>query len=710
MTISPDSPEFRFEVALSFAGPHRDKVRAIAERLNEAIDPGIEDRSQGRVFFDEWFRHEILGPDMEVLLQRIYHKQTLMPVADLSEDYANRRWTQAEARGIRALRMDLDTARDETARLRILNVRFDTGDVPGVLDTEGYLDGINLSAEEIANDILKRRELLRERLGHRENLAITSAETSEVVKTSEVCPSPKGWVWHSTLATRAAGQVSVLAVVETLLAITLYWWIAIRFETHWHLVSSVFIAPLLLLRSPESIAAGVRFFLKDWFGIFGFDNWQRGKQVLWIAMTGAVACGFISCLASQLSHHWLVGLQGWRLFCWAAAIGAISSGAAIVAARVVAVAVAFEFEGALHGLVTTAVAAAVAIAGAGATAGGSSGTLGGVGALAGAAAIALACAGAIVVVVRMTDAVADVVIGTFVDPAFGAAVALRALVVRVLATLFNLRAGGRCLVANWRETNLLTDSRLPAELMPGIRDHYPLFTLDGLLKDISTESQLLFRILKSLAGIFIFLPALLYRLNIKATAWFWWPLAYLLKPAPAASAEGAQRQALCWPWSNPAQRSWIVLSIGLALLSLVLHWLVATSRIESGLVTGLPLAVRVSSGWGWARLAPWHWALWIIAVAGAGMLLLAGNACSHHANGNWSQYRQRWPQNIRWMTALSRVRRLATVALLVMALGALLLQYRTWQAYVPVRASWVSALEDFYQLHDRTEREEGFLF
>jgi hypothetical protein len=213
------------------------------------------------------------------------------------------------------------------------------------------------------------------------------------------------------------------------------------------------------------------------------------------------------------------------------------------------------------------------------------------------------------------------------------------------------------------------------------------------------EQKLLIRIYWAVTGIFFFIPPFLYRLNIKATAWFWWPLAYLLKPAPAASAEGAQRQALCWPWSNPAQRLLIVLSIGLALLSLVLHWLVATSRIESGLVTSLPLAARVSLGWGWTRLAPWHVALWTIAAAGAGMLLLAGNACSHHANGNWTQYRQRWPQNIRWMTALSRVRRLATVALLVMALGALLLQdpARTWQAYVPVPASWVTALEDFYQ-------------
>ena len=90
------------------------------------------------------------------------------------------------------------------------------------------------------------------------------------------------------------------------------------------------------------------------------------------------------------------------------------------------------------------------------------------------------------------------------------------------------------------------------------------------------------------------------------------------------------------------------------------------------------------------------------------MLLLAGNACSHHANGNWTQYRQSWPQNVRLMTALSRVRRLAVVALLVMSLGALLLQDRTWQEYLPVPAGWVSAMEEFYQFTPHAVANDSF--
>jgi tetratricopeptide (TPR) repeat protein len=162
MTQPPDN--YRFEIALSFAGSHREKVRALAEHLSAVIDPGIDKRGLGRVFFDEWFSHEILGSDMDVLLQRFYHDQSLMVVADLSQDYADRPWTQAEARAIRSLRFKLDAARDETARLRLLCVRFDVGSVPGVSDTEGWLDGVSMSVQQLAKVILDRRDLLLERM------------------------------------------------------------------------------------------------------------------------------------------------------------------------------------------------------------------------------------------------------------------------------------------------------------------------------------------------------------------------------------------------------------------------------------------------------------------------------------------------------------------------------------------------------------------
>src|ERR1035437_9310117 len=158
---------FRFEVAFSFAGPHRDKVRAVAELVAKNL-------GKERVFFDEWYSHEILGDDMDVLLQRFYHEQSLFVLADLSEDYAGRPWCQAEARAIRALRLNIDTARDETQRLRLLNTRFGPGEVPGVFKTTGYLDGINNTAQQCAKLILKRLGLLRQRLAQGQAAAPTA--------------------------------------------------------------------------------------------------------------------------------------------------------------------------------------------------------------------------------------------------------------------------------------------------------------------------------------------------------------------------------------------------------------------------------------------------------------------------------------------------------------------------------------------------------
>src|SRR4029434_8235032 len=68
--------------------------------------------------------------------------ESLFVVADLSDEYVGRPWCQAEARAIRALRFEIDPARDEIQRLRLLNVRFDLGNVPGIFNTTAYLDGI----------------------------------------------------------------------------------------------------------------------------------------------------------------------------------------------------------------------------------------------------------------------------------------------------------------------------------------------------------------------------------------------------------------------------------------------------------------------------------------------------------------------------------------------------------------------------------------
>ncbi|MEQ1751865.1 MAG: hypothetical protein ABL974_20755, partial [Prosthecobacter sp.] len=269
---------------------------------------------------------------------------------------------------------------------------------------------------------------------------------------------------------------------------------------------------------------------------------------------------------------------------------------------------------------------------------------------------------------------------------------------RVLATLCHLWQGARRLPENWRENNFSTDSCLPAELMPGIRDTNPVLALDGTIEAWRKDREWHMWLFYPLVIIFCFLPAFLYRLNIKATAWFWWPLAYLLKPVEATSDEaGRQKAALCWPWTDPFQKLLIVGGVGFGLTSLILLSIDLRDWQTLQHIPALTLPVKVMFAIDWRHIMPWHWAQWVIALTGVGMLWLAGQAKSHADTGNWGDYATGFPQKLWLMTGLVRVRSLATLALLLMGAGALLLlQEPFWQPHVP--PTWVRALKVFYHL------------
>ncbi len=47
-------------------------------------------------------------------------------------------------------------------------------------------------------------------------------------------------------------NISLLAIFEIIIFVGLYWWIAVYFDVYWHIISSIFIAPFLLLKSNQS--------------------------------------------------------------------------------------------------------------------------------------------------------------------------------------------------------------------------------------------------------------------------------------------------------------------------------------------------------------------------------------------------------------------------------------------------------------------------
>lgn len=149
-----DTGDFRFEVALSFAGDgKRDKVREVARILRDEL-------GDGRVFFDEWFEAELAGPDAQVVLQHYYGRASRLVVACVCRRYSEKPWTQEEWRAIQSLERGLrDAGSGNLRRMRFFPLRFGDGDVDGLFDTAIVPDVRHRTVREIADLILERLRL-----------------------------------------------------------------------------------------------------------------------------------------------------------------------------------------------------------------------------------------------------------------------------------------------------------------------------------------------------------------------------------------------------------------------------------------------------------------------------------------------------------------------------------------------------------------------
>jgi hypothetical protein len=126
----------------------------------------------------------------------------------------------------------------------------------------------------------------------------------------------RAWVWRSTEESRAAGQASVLAVFETLVCVALYWVLLLWFGVTWHHWMILIATPLVLLRSEQSVALGVK-----WFNAL----WIEHNSVPLRSYKGvgiAAVCFVVAGLAGWfLAANWIVGATGWVFFAKAMVIG-----------------------------------------------------------------------------------------------------------------------------------------------------------------------------------------------------------------------------------------------------------------------------------------------------------------------------------------------------------------------------------------------------
>ncbi len=401
---------------------------------------------------------------------------------------------------------------------------------------------------------------------------------------------PRRWVWHCTEDSIAAGQISLLALAETLAAVALYWWLSFHFEWHWFSLVSLIAAPMLLLRSEESVELGVEM-LRRWTGRKGSD-WSRWEKAVMVLSTALVGGWIAYCLAQA----WLPGQVGWALYWRAGMIGMIAAMGTVVIVVAVADAVAFAAAVAVANAVDGAVADAVAVVDVGAFA------------FAFAFAGAFAVMGTVAVGGTVASASVRGISSLLVGSAFALGALLRALTIRWKASLCHLSRGLRCLPHNWRENLLVVDLGHPPELLPQAGSVCKDFTVAGLwhrMADETGSDQVVTAILIAAW----YLPALAYRWSLKASAWFLWPLALALTPpfqgmdgyARRERAAVVSRGAWAFPLLLPLTLLvWLLLSLWPELKEwLVLLWPTAAETTQKllGLLKPPPLGLRYGLLW-----------------------------------------------------------------------------------------------------------------
>jgi hypothetical protein len=132
----------RFRVALSFPGERRQYVEEVAHVLAKAL-------GKDAVFYDSYYQPELARPTLDILLQRIYRENSDLIVIFLCEDYARKQWCGLEWRAVRDLIKHADVN-------RIMVLRFDDAQIPGLFSIDGYLDLTDRAPRDTAKAILTR--------------------------------------------------------------------------------------------------------------------------------------------------------------------------------------------------------------------------------------------------------------------------------------------------------------------------------------------------------------------------------------------------------------------------------------------------------------------------------------------------------------------------------------------------------------------------
>lgn len=142
--ISSEKAEFQYDVALSFAGEDRELVESVARQL---VDLDV------RVFYDEFFSHELWGKDLFQHFSEIYRDKAQYCIIFISEAYRDKVWPKHELRQAQARSLFSQAE-------YILPVMLEDVDLPGLNRTTGYVDARKSHPNIICSLVLRKLGML----------------------------------------------------------------------------------------------------------------------------------------------------------------------------------------------------------------------------------------------------------------------------------------------------------------------------------------------------------------------------------------------------------------------------------------------------------------------------------------------------------------------------------------------------------------------
>jgi len=387
-------------------------------------------------------------------------------------------------------------------------------------------------------------------------------EVTEVLSQNAGAAEKPRWLFWSTRDSIEHDVPSVGAIIETALAVPLFWWLAGHVGFYLPLLISMVVAPLVLLRSDESAKLGLHWFLK-WHerkGTFGFvspgdRNLGKGTD---ISFSNVTARSLISVVSAGVALAAVVSsIDYFQRFSqspiWSSIILVFWSSLFIfdLTALILSALVSFVIVGlsvtwmtGVGLLMTLAANLAVGIVG------GLALTI----ALSKAAMMGIVISAAVgvfvgllmtfMLVLRQRVMGRQKVVTVFLFPlqfffdvpgliSYALFVFGETALIRMSATMVYLPKGLESLPRNFRRLVICTSPAQVPELIPGLNAaetklHW--FTFAGSLSVIETLRRhvgIVWIMQTSIQTALIFLPAWLYRISLKSTFWFWWPLTLL---------------------------------------------------------------------------------------------------------------------------------------------------------------------------------------